>query len=117
MSRPTYLTALVFTSLATAAATVAAAGPATGKPTETATLQCGSQSFTVDGFGRGQVLHVTGTNRNYVVTKAVRHAEGGDQVVFDSPSKADRDLVTCTTTTPGEDGVGFTFAGFFTPAS
>jgi hypothetical protein len=106
-------------ALASAVATVITmtiAGPAIGKPTDTATLRCGSQSYTVDGFGRGQVLHVTGTNRSFIVTRAVRHTPGGDQVVFDSPSQADRDVVTCTTTTPGPDGSDFTFTGFFAPA-
>ena len=115
VSRPTHLAALLLTSLATATATVAFAGPASGKPTDTATLRCGAHSYTIDGFGRGQVLHVTGTNRGFIVTKAVRHTEDGDQVVFDNPSRADRDLVTCTTTTPGSDGTDFTFTGFFTP--
>ena len=74
---------------------------------------CGSEQLTVDGSGRGQVLHVTGTTSNFVVTRAVR--EGGT-VVFDSPAQADRSLVPCTTTTPGPNRVGFTFTGFFTPA-
>lgn len=100
-------------AVALASVTLAAPAPATAKPTQTATLQCGSQNYTVDGFGRGQVLHVTGTNRNFVVTRAVR--EGG-AVVFDSPAQADRLLVTCTTRTPEPDSVGFTFTGFFTPA-
>lgn len=104
-----------FASFAATAFAVMSAAPATGAPTDTATLSCGSQSYTVDGFGRGQTLHVTGTNRNFIVTKAVRHAEDGDQVSFDSPSQADRELVTCTTTVPETD-VDFTFTGFFTPA-
>jgi hypothetical protein len=116
MSRPNRLALVALASVAVAGATLSFAGPATGKPTDTATLQCGSQSFTVDGFGRGQVLHVTGTNRNFIVTRAVRHTEEGDQVVFDSPSQADRNVVTCTTTTPGANGSDFRFTGFFTPA-
>jgi len=116
MPQPAHLAAVVLSVAATAAVTTVTAGPAVGKTTDTATLRCGSQRFTVDGFGRGQVLHVTGTTRNYIVTRAVRHSPGGDEVVIDSPSQADRDLVTCSTTTPGPDGVGFTFAGFFTPA-
>lgn len=103
----------VGTVAAVALASVTLAVPATAKPTQTATLQCGSQNYTVDGFGRGQVLHVTGTNRNFVVTRAVR--EGG-AVVFDSRARADRVLVTCITRTPEPDSVGFTFTGFFTPA-
>jgi hypothetical protein len=116
MSRPNRLGSLTLAFVAAAGATCALAAPASGKPTDTATLQCGSQSYTVDGFGRGQALHVTGTNRNFIVTRAVRHTADGDQVVFDSPSQADRHLVTCTTTTPGPNGFDFTFTGFFTPA-
>ena len=117
MSRSNRLAALV---LVAAAVTVTGTGPATGKPADTATLRCPMQSYTVDGFGRGQVLHVTSTNRNFIVTKAVRHSEVGDQVIFDSPAQADRQVVSCTTTTttttPGADGSDFTFTGFFTPA-
>jgi hypothetical protein len=116
MSGPNRLAALTLACAAAAAVTVTGASTASAKPTDTATLRCGSQSFTVDGFGRGQVLHVTGSNRNFVVTRAVRHTDAGDQVVFDSPSQADRQVVTCTTTTPGTDGSDFTFTGFFTPA-
>ena len=94
-------------------AALSVAAPAVAAPTATATLVCGSQTFVVDGFDRGQVLKVTGTASNFVVTRAVR--EGGT-VVFDSPAQADRSLVTCTTTTPGPEGVDFIFTGFFTPA-
>jgi hypothetical protein len=116
MPQPNRLASVALVSVAAAGVTITLAGPATGKPTDTATLRCGSQSYTVDGFGRGQVLHVTGTNRNFIVTRAVRHSDDGDQVVFDSPSQADRQVVICTTTTPGANGADFTFAGFFTPA-
>lgn len=115
MSRPNRL-AMALASAAVAAVTVTSAGPATAKPTDTATLRCSSQTYTVDGFGRGQVLHVTGTNGNFIVTRAVRHTDEGDQVLFDSPSRADRQVITCTTTTPGTNGSDFTFTGFFTPA-
>ena len=91
-----------------AALLVAPAGPAMA--TETASLHCGSRSYIVDGFGRGQVLHVTGTTQNFIVTRAVR-ADG--TVAFDSPAQADRPVVTCTTTTP--EGTWFAFTGFFTP--
>lgn len=82
--------------------------------TATAQLDCGSATYTVDGFGRGQVLHVTGSNRNFVVTRAVR-ADG--TVLFDSPASADRPIVTCTTVTPAPNNTTFTLSGFFTPVA
>ena len=82
---------------------------AAAAPTESAVLGCGSNSYTVEGFGRGQVLHVVGSTSNYVVTRAVL---GDGTVVFNSPAKADRPLVICTTVTPA--GRSFTFTGFFT---
>jgi hypothetical protein len=85
---------------------------AVAAPTATSTLVCGAQSFTIDGFGRGQVLHVTGTKTNFVVTRAVL-SETGD-IVFDLPAAVDRSLLTCTTLTPASN-TAFTFTGFFTP--
>src|SRR3954468_12827499 len=115
MSRLDRHVSMALAVVSTTADRATSAGPAPDKQTDTATLQCGSQNYTVDGFGRGQVLHVTGTNRNFIVTRAVRHTGEGDEVVFDSPSRADRQVLTCTTTTPGSDGSDFTFTGFFTP--
>ena len=99
--------------LATAAlAALAVAAPASAAPTPSSALDCGNRTVVVDGFGRGQTLHVVGSTSNFVVTRAVR-ADG--TVVFDSPAAADRPLLTCTAVTPA--GGGFTFTGFFTPAS
>src|SRR5687767_15097933 len=82
------------------------------KPTEEATLYCGSQQYTVSGFGRGEVLHVSGSNLNYVVTYA--RVEPNGPVVIDIKGQQDKtDVVTCTVTTPF--GTTFTFKGFFTP--
>lgn len=87
----------------------ASAAPALAAPTDSAVLDCGESAFVVDGFGRGQVLHVVGSTSNFIVTRA----EVGGTVVFDSPSRADRTLVTCTTVSPGSNKA-FTFTGFFT---
>ena len=95
-----------------ATAVAVALGPATpalAAPTESAVLDCGSSSYTVNGFGRGQVLHVEASKSKFVVTRAV--LEDGT-VAFDSPSAADRPLVTCATVTP--DDKAYTFTGFFT---
>ena len=82
--------------------------------TESATLTCGPQSFTVTGFGRGEVLHVVGSNANFVVTFA--QIEPSGQVIIDVRGHQDRDnTVTCSATTP--TGKPYTFRGFFTPSA
>lgn len=100
---------LAVTAVAGAFGTTAA--PALAAPTESAVLTCGSTTYTIDGFGRGQVLHVVGSTSTFIVTRA-ELIDG--TVVFDSPAVADRPLVTCTTVTPGPNGREFTFTGFFT---
>lgn len=102
-------TVRALTATALTAALGATATPALAAPTESAVLDCGSTSYTVDGFGRGQVLHVVGSTSNFIVTRAVL---AGGTVFFDSPAAADRPLVTCKTVTPA--GRAFTFTGFFT---
>lgn len=88
-----------------------AAAPASAGETDTAVLTCGSETFVVSGFGRGQVLFVEGTTRRFVVTFA--QFDNGT-VVFEAPGQNKNDsVVTCTTTAPS--GRSFTFRGFFTP--
>ncbi len=97
------LAALGFASISTSA---------TAAETESATLTCGTASYQVTGFARGEPLHVLGNNSNFVVTYARFESTG--QVVMDIPGQnARRDIVTCTATTPA--GSRFTFRGFFTP--
>lgn len=108
MSRSTVLSAVGIG----VAAVLSVAAPASAAPTASAVLVCGRSAVPVDGFGRGQVLHVVGSPTNFVVTRAVL-ADG--TVVFDSPAAADRTTVVCTTTAPA--GSRYTFTGFFTPAS
>jgi hypothetical protein len=87
------------------------AGPAAAAPAPAADLVCGSGTYTVTGFGRGQALHVVGSTARFVPT----HVELADgTVVFDAPGQAEAATETCTTTSP-ESGRAFTFAGFFTP--
>jgi hypothetical protein len=90
----------------------AAPALAAPKPTssETAILDCATDSYVVDGFGRGQALHVVDTTINYVVTSA-QLADG--TYICESPSQADRPEVACTTVTP--EGRPISFTGFFTP--
>ena len=87
----------------------ASAATAHAAPTASAVLDCGASSYVVDGFGRGQALHVVGSTSNFIVTRAVSDGT----VVFDSPSRADRPLVTCMATSPVSKKA-FTFTGFFT---
>jgi hypothetical protein len=90
-------------------ATPAFAAPKTTTD-ETAVLKCTTGNYTVNGFGRGDVLHLVDGTSNYVVTSAML-ADG--TYIVDSPSKANRPLVACTTTTP--EGRAMSFMGFFTP--
>ena len=100
------------TALATAALCCVAA-PAAAAPTPPAELVCDSGTYTVTGFGRGQVLHVVGSTARFVPT----HVELTDsgRVVFDAPGQADRATDTCTATSPLPGGRTFSFTGFFTP--
>jgi hypothetical protein len=67
----------------------------------------------VTGFGRGEALHVVGTNQNFVVTYA--RLEPSGQVVTDIAGQRDRaDLLTCTTVS-ALSGTQYTFKGFLTP--
>ena len=92
---------------------VASASAAT---TASARLDCGSVHFEVTGFGRGQVLHVVGSESRFIVTKATLDSSG--QVVFAAPGLAEgANIVTCTTTSPIGEERSFTFEGFFTPAA
>jgi hypothetical protein len=96
------------------AAVAIPAAPAFAAPkttsNESALLDCTSETYIVNGFGRGQALHVVGSTTNYVVTSAV--LPDGTYIV-DSPSKAIRPEVQCTTVTPAGRAISFT--GFFTP--
>jgi len=104
-------------ALGTAAAIAATsallgAAPAEAGKTDSAVLTCGSTQYTVTGFGRGQVLFVTGTTQRFIVTFAQFNP---GQVVFEAPGqKAKNDIVTCTATSPAT-GRSFIFRGFFTP--
>ena len=90
---------------------VASAAPAfAAPPGPTAQLVCPSATYTVVGFGRGEPLHVVGSTSEFIVTRAVANGE----VIIDSPARADRPLVTCTTVSP-ISGTDFTLTGFFTP--
>ncbi len=94
-----------------AVAVLVLGAPAAAAPTATAPLTCGSEVYTVSGFGRGQAFHVEGSNRRFVVTRA----DLAGTTVFDAPGQAGRaDVVTCTTTPPGSQNT-FVFQGFFTP--
>jgi hypothetical protein len=90
---------------------VALTAAASAGPTATGTLTCGSQSYTVTGYGRGTPLHLVDGRSMYVVT----YAELDGQVLVDVPGQRGRaDSVTCTTTNPLTES-RFTFKGFFTP--
>lgn len=106
---------LTLSTLASAAALVVCACPSSafGAETQSADLLCGGTKFVVTGFGRGEVLHVVGSNANFVVTFAQIVSSG--RVVIDIPGQTGVDVITCTTTTPS--GTDFTFKGFFTPRS
>jgi len=98
-------------AIATASALLGAAPAEAGK-TESGVLMCGSTQYTVTGFGRGQVLFVTGTTQRFIVTFA-QFTTG--EVVFEARGqRAKNDIVTCTTTSPITDR-SFIFRGFFTP--
>jgi len=95
-----------------AASAVLVATPAEAAKTESAVLTCGSSEFTVTGFGRGQVLFVTGTTQRFIVTFAQLTT---GEVVFEAPgSDAKDDVVACTATSPVSKR-SFIFRGFFTP--
>lgn len=92
----------------------AGAGPAMAAQTDSATLTCGTQSFEVTGFGRGQVLQVVGSNGVFVVTFA--QLEDSGTVVFDNPGLATgASIVECSATSPVGAKRPFVFRGFFTP--
>ena len=107
-----------FRTLAVAAATALATGvlvtPAQAAETESSVLKCDNNiKVSVTGFGRGQVLHVVGSNTDFIVTTATLTRTG--VTVFDMPGQdSNADIVTCTTTSPS--GTRYTFEGFFTPA-
>ena len=86
---------------------------AQAKPNPEATLSCGSQQYTVIGFGRGETLHIVGSTTNYVVTYAQIQQTG--LVVIDIKGQQNKeDIVTCTAQSPLSSNI-FTFKGFFTP--
>jgi hypothetical protein len=85
--------------------------PAHAAPTPSAPLVCDGAAVDVTGFGRGQVLHVVGTEQRFIVTRAETATAG---VVFEAPGQAGRDdVVSCSVTSPS--GREFLFEGFFTP--
>jgi hypothetical protein len=101
-------------ALAVGAAVALPASAATAAETESAALTCGTATYTVTGFGRGQVLHVANSERIFVVLYAELHPQG--RVVYDNPGQGRKaDEVSCTTTSPS--GQEFLFRGFFTPRS
>lgn len=86
---------------------------AQAKPNLESTLSCGSQQYTVIGFGRGETLHIVGSTINYVVTYAQIQQTG--EVLIDIKGQRDKkDIVTCTAQSPLSSNI-FTFQGFFTP--
>lgn len=109
------IAALCASAAISAASLALGAAPAQAGETESAVLACGSAGdFTVTGFGRGQVLFVTGTTQRFIVTFA--QLEDG-RVVFEAPGqRKNENVVTCTTSSP-ISGRTFTFQGFFTPAA
>ena len=90
---------------------------AQAKPNPEAILSCGSQQYTVNGFGRGEALHVVGSTTNYVVTYAeIISGSGTGNVVTDIKGQQGKeDIVTCTATSPVTERT-FRFKGFFTPS-
>ncbi len=102
----------VFGAAAVAVAALGA-GPAAAAEAE-ATLTCGSATYPISGFNRGQVFHVVGSNSEFVVTQAQIVLADGPRIVFDNPGQAGRsDILTCTTVAPR--GTSYIFSGFFTP--
>ena len=90
---------------------------ANAKPTEEAVLTCGDQEFLVSGFGRGNVLHVSGSTTNYVVTFAQVESEPDGPIIIDIKGQRDKeDIITCSATSPITSRT-FIFQGFFTPRS
>jgi hypothetical protein len=102
---------LLFCALATVATSaIGLATPAQAASTDAAALVCDDTTVTVNGFGRGQVLHVVEGAGTFIVTQAV--SDG--RILFEAPGQAGRaNVVTCATTSPS--GRSFTFQGFFTP--
>ena len=99
-----------------AAAVLGAMGvPALAAPTASAPLDCGAAGgYVVDGFGRGQVLHVVDSTVEFIVTRAQAVVNGKPVTVFEAPGLAEAEhVVTCTTTSP--TGTSYVFDGFFTP--
>jgi len=107
----TKLTSLVTALGLSAACLVLTAAPAAAAPTESALLSCTSGTYTVTGFGRGQVLHVEGSQQRFLPME-VRRADG--TVLFRARGGTVTD--TCTATSPAS-GSTLTFLGFFTPRS
>jgi hypothetical protein len=92
------------------------ASPASAKPTAEATMVCGSESFTVSGFGRGEALKISGTNTNYVLTYAevIAGPDTGAVIINVKGQRNSEDIVTCNATSP-LSGRTYLYRGFFTP--
>jgi|SRR5690349_3635779 len=90
---------------------VLAATSVQAKSTPEAVLTCGGDQYVVSGFGRGEVLHVSDSTSNFVVT----YARSGSNVLIDIRGQQNKqDIVTCSVTSP-LSGTEYTFRGFFTP--
>ena len=89
---------------------------AQAKPNPEAILSCGSQHYTVNGFGRGTPLHIVGSSTNYVITYAeVISGPGTGDVIIDVKGQRNKEnIVTCTVKSPLSERT-FLFKGFFTP--
>lgn len=98
-------------AVAAAAALVLGALPAGAAPTASAVLDCGDASYTVTGFGRGQVLLVVDSTSRFIPTSV----DGQRLSAAPGPAGAGA-LVTCTVTVP-DSGRLLVFEGFFTPVS
>src|SRR5689334_16079582 len=85
------------------------AASAHAAPNPEATLTCGETQYTVNGFGRGEPLHVVNSTSNYVITYARIDSDPAHPVIIDVPGQRNRpDIVTCTATSPLR-GTQYTF--------
>src|SRR5262245_58494097 len=63
-------------------------------------LTCGAQQYTVSGQFHGNSFHLTTGTTNYVVKYAELEPEG--TVITDVRGQQDKDLITCSFTSPSD---------------